>query len=391
VSSRVCLIRQSIYPYDSLVRREAETLRQAGFETHVICLDDPERGRTQKRNEIISGIVVHRLPLRRVKGNLTRYMYDYISFAILAALWVTSLHVRNRFDVIQVNTMPDFLVFSTIIPKLLGTRVVAMMYEPTPELWKSRYDSDAPRILTTIEQLVLAYVDCSCTVTQQLKEVYVARGADASKIKVILNVPEEGFLTLQGDGNGCYLDPEQFVLICHGAVEERYGHDTILEAVALVKSEIPGIRVRILGKGTYVQQLLRNKKMLGVDDCVDYLGYLPLAQMVQELRAANVGMVAQKASPYSNLVHTGKMYDYIALGKPVIASRLKAVEAYFGEDALRYFEAGNAQSLAEAIMDLYQNPGKRDALVVNARNLYGEYRWEKQREAYLSLYSEIMK
>ncbi len=386
---RVCIIRQSIYPYDSLVRREAETLRQDGLETHVICLDDPERGNDRGRNEVINGIVVHRLPLRRVKSSLTRYMYDYLSFAVLATLKITALHAKHRFDVIQVNTMPDFLVFSTIVPKLLGTKIMAMMYEPTPELWKSRYGTDAPRLLRIIEQMVLRYVDSACTVTQQLKDAYVARGANATKIKVILNVPEESFLAGAGEGNDHHGEQKRFVLICHGAVEERYGHDTIVQAVALVKADIPGIRVRILGRGNYVEDLLKNIRTLGVDDCVEYLGYLPLAQMVQELRDADVGIVAQKASPYSNLVHTGKMYDYIALGKPVVASRLKAVEGYFSDDALRYFEPGNAQSLAEAIVDLYRDPAKRQRLTRNATILYQGYRWEKQKEAYLSVYRNM--
>lgn len=387
---RVCVIRQSIYPYDSLVRREAETLLKAGYETHIICLDDPEGGSARKRGEIINGVVVHRLPLRRLKTGITRYVYDYLSFAFLAFLKLTALHARYRFKVIQVNTMPDFLVFSTIIPKLLGTKIVAMMYEPTPELWTSRYGKGAAGLLKVIEQLVLSYVDCSCTVTEQLREAYVARGAKASKIKVVLNVPEEAYLDVTRGCEEARMDAGRFVLVCHGAIEDRYGHDTLVEAVALARRDVPSLHVKILGKGSCVGQLLENIRRLGLEDCVECLGYLPLERMVAELRCADVGIVAQKASAYSNLVHTGKMYDYIALGKPVIASRLKSVEAYFGHDALRYFEPGNPVSLADAIVDLYRHPVKRDMLRRSAESLYREYRWEKQKETYLSIYRDVV-
>jgi len=268
--------------------------------------------------------------------------------------------------------------------------VVSMMYEPTPELWEDLRRSRPPKMLKVIEQLSLAFVDLSFTVTQQLKDAYVSRGAKPGKIRVVLNAPDESFLETQEVHIPRVTEENCFTSICHGAIEERYGLDTILEAIALVKPQIPGLRVRILGKGTYVDQMLEKRTQLCLEDCVDYLGYVPLEQMIHELGAADIGIVAQKSSPYSNLVHTGKMYEYIALGKPVLASRLKAVEAYFGEDALAYFEPGNPQSLADGILHLYQHPEERKKLASNAQVLYGRYRWERQKEVYLSTYQEFL-
>jgi glycosyltransferase involved in cell wall biosynthesis len=371
-----------------LVRREAETLRQAGYETHVICLKRLEDD--FQLEEVINGVYVHHLPLKRVKTSTSRYVFDYLSFAFLAFMKVTELHLKRRFDVIQINNMPDLLVFSAILPKLLGTKVVSMMYEPTPELWEDKHKSPPPRLIKMVEQLSLAFVDQSFTVTQQLKNAYISRGAKPDKIQVVLNAPDEKFLEIQAARNSSLDKGDGFTLICHGAIEERYGQDTILEAIALVKPQIPNLRIRILGKGTYVDKMLEKRKQLCLEDCVDYLGYVPLEQMVKELLAADVGIVAQKSSPYSNLVHTGKMYEYIALGKPVIASRLKSVEAYFGENALVYFDPANPQSLAKGILFLQQNPERMKILARNAQELYGKYRWEKQKEIYLSAYQQIL-
>lgn len=388
VSPRVCLIRQSIYPYDLLVRREAETLARAGYETHVICLERMNDDMDRQPEEMINGVYVHHLPLVRRKTSTARYIAEYLSFAFLAFVKVTRLHLQRRFDVIQVNNMPDLLVFATIIPKILGTKVVSMMYEPTPELWMELRHTRPPRVLALVEQLSLAFADLSFTVTQQLKDAYVSRGACPEKIKILLNAPDESFL--ETDKVSPLESGINFTLICHGAIEERYGQDTILAAIALIKPQIPNLRVRILGKGTYVNQMLEQRKRLRLEDCVEYLGYVPLDLMVRELQAADIGIVAQKSSPYSNLVHTGKMYDYIAFGKPVIASRLKAVETYFGEGALAYFQAADPQSLAESIVDLYHHPEKRQMLSRNAGELYRRYRWEKQQEIYLSVYQNIL-
>lgn len=390
MNKRICLIRHSVYPYELSFRREVETLHRAGYETHVICLDSGKND--HQREETIDGVYVHRLPLVRKKARIARYLYDYLSFTSLAALRVTSLHLRHRFTAIQVNTMPDFLVFATLIPKLMGTKVVVMMQEPVPELWTTLRGTSPPRVLMVAEQAALSYAHAALTVTEQLKARYVSRGADADKISVILNVPESRFL---GAGSvdetiDAPRDEDHFTLICHGAIEERYGQDTMLEAMALLKSQIPNLRLRILGRGSYVDGFLALRTQLGLEDCVDFLGYVPLSQMVAELQAADVGIVAQKSSPYSNLVHTNKMYEYISFGKPVLASRLKAVEAYFGDDALCYFEPANPESLAEGIVELYRNPAKGRALVEKAQALYEQYKWEHQKEIYLNVYQQLL-
>jgi glycosyltransferase involved in cell wall biosynthesis len=292
---------------------------------------------------------------------------------------------RRPYAFIQVNTMPDFLVFATLIPRLLGAKVTLQMYEPMPELWSTKFHSAALiKLLGTVQQLSLRYAHAAFTVTQQLKDSIVARGADPDKITVVLNVPEERFFQvntpeLLASTNGC------FTLICHGAIEERYGHDTMLEAIHSLRSLIPNIRLRILGRGSYLEEFLARVEALDLKDHVHYLGYVPLPQLVEELYTADVGIVAQKSSPYSHLVHTGKMYDYLCSNKPVIASRLRAVNAYFDEASLCYFTPGDAQDLARAIRYLYEHPEAREVLVANARRLYERYRWERQRRAYIAV------
>ena len=49
--------------------------------------------------------------------------------------------------------MPDFLVFAAAVPKLLGSRVVAYMHEPSPELaTRSSAGRVEPRARERVEQ-----------------------------------------------------------------------------------------------------------------------------------------------------------------------------------------------------------------------------------------------
>jgi hypothetical protein len=191
---RVCIIRQRDY-YELPVRREAETLRRGGYEVDVICLQQEGHPDVEVDNEVR----LYRLPLNRKKGNVLRYIYDYFSFLIMAGIKVTQLHLKQPYKVIQVNTMPDFLVFATLIPRLLGAKVAVFMKEPTPELGATLYKNRfMPTLLKVVEQLALRYANVAFTVTEQLKEVYVSRGARADKIHVVLNGPDAEHLLSYG-------------------------------------------------------------------------------------------------------------------------------------------------------------------------------------------------
>ena len=380
---RAAILRLLYYPDDMLVRREAEALRDAGFAVTVYCL----RKSGERAAEVVNGVSVQRLPLDRQKRGALRNLLEYLLFFCLSA-WRLSLdHLRQRYAVIQVNTMPDFLVFATFVPRLLGAKVVLMMYEPMPELWATKFRSPLPSaILRHIARWSIRYADAVITVTQALKENLIAHGAHPDKITVVLNVPDPATFDSELAGAPEPQRPGELTLICHGAIEERYGHDTMVRAVELLRERWPGLRLIITGDGGYREEFQSLIQQHNLQDQIRYLGYLPWAELVQQLRRADAGIVAQKASPYSHLVHTGKMYDFLALGKPVLASRLRAVQAYFDESSLGYFEPNDPQDLARVVAELLTCPERRRSLVEQSQQRYAQYRWEQQREIYLSVY-----
>ena len=42
----------------------------------------------------------------------------------------------------------------------------------------------------------------------------------------------------------------EFVVVCHGTIEDRYGQDTIIDAVRILRNEMPDLRVVITGRGS---------------------------------------------------------------------------------------------------------------------------------------------
>lgn len=370
-----------------MVRREAEALAGAGFDVDVICMRGPGR----PRRAVVNGVTVVSLPTnRRRGGSKARYAFDYGRFFMLAAGVLAARHLRRPYHVVQADSMPDFLVFAALVPKLLGSRVIAYMNEPTPELAETVFRAAwLSRVLVLIEQHALRFADHSFTVTDQLKEQYVKRGAAAGRITVVLNGYDPG--TIPADLSPVRVaGKREFIAVCHGTIEDRYGQDTIVAAANLLRNEIPDLRFIITGRGSRATHITRAIADNGLGDVVCFEGWVSRPLLFDILRSADVGIVAQKASPYSHLVHTNKMIDYWIFGLPVIASRLRAVSETYDDHFIEYFEPGNAAELAAAISRLRYDPGRRAELAENGQLALLRNGWTTQRETYLSVFAAVL-
>ena len=134
----------------------------------------------------------------------------------------------------------------------------------------------------------------------------------------------------------------KFTVICHGAIEDRYGQDTIIQAARILREELPGLEVVLTGRGKHEAEVLELIEASNLQDVVRFEGWVTEERLNDLLHSADVGIVAQKASPYSHLVQTNKMVDYWIFGLPVIASRLRAVSGLYGDGVLEYYEPGDA-------------------------------------------------
>ena len=382
---RAAIVRQTV-DYEPQIRREAEALAAGGFDVEFLCMRNPER----PTRSVVGGVAITSLPCSLNRSSRLHYLLSYAWF-FAAAAWTLSLrHLRRRYAVIQVNTMPDFLVFAAALPKWLGARVFIYMHEPMPELAQTLFGPGlVSRILGWVEQRALAFADHAFAVTEPLKQRFVERGAAADRITVVLNGVDPA--TRFGDwapspnGNG-----QGFSVICHGAVMDRYGQDTIVEAARLLRDELPDLRVVLTGRGPMVEELQRMIAAYGLGDVVSFEGWVSHDRMNQLLHAADAGIVAQKASPYSHLVHTNKMVDYWLFGLPVIASRLRAVSELYGDDTLEYFAPGDPVDLARAIRRLHDDTARREQLQRNGRLAEERNGWAVQRESYLTPFAEVM-
>ena len=387
---RICLVRQGYYPLDTRVRREVQALVSEGHEVDVVCLTRPGEPRLER----LGRVTVHRLPIPLRRAGVIHYLLQYGAFFLAASILVTALHAKRRFDVVQVNTMPDLLVFSALVPKLFGARILLDLHECMPEFYAVKFGTDlhhpAVRLLSWLEQSAIRFADFAITCTEQMKDAFVARGAGRSRVGIVMNSSNEEEFEPHEAGSVARM-ADEFRLICHGTVERIYGIDTIIRAVHVLRDEIPGLRLAIYGEGSALGEIRRLVGDLGLEGRVFISGrFAPIPELVDAIAAADVGVVAIRRDIFRDLTHCNKMYDFITMRKPAIVSRTSSVEAYFDEHCFRMFSAGDVQDLAQAIRELHASPRLRERLVRHATRANEPYRWPYQRRFYLEVVHRLI-
>src|SRR5437899_8400391 len=131
----VCILLQNYYEFDVRVRRKAEALVAAGYSVDVLSL----RSSHTEKTYTLNGVNVDTISLGKKRGSLARYVFEYVAFFLWAFVRV-SLQMRwKRYAFIDVNTLPDFLVFAAVAAKWKGAKLILHMHEITPEFYISKY------------------------------------------------------------------------------------------------------------------------------------------------------------------------------------------------------------------------------------------------------------
>ena len=362
------------YPLsETRVQREAEALVAAGFAVDVICL----REAGEQASERYRGVEIHRLPVRLEKRSLSRQLLSYVRFAILAGARMTTLHRRRPYDAVQVHNLPDFLVFSAVVPKLRGVPVILDLHDLMPEFFAGRFGSDArpslARLIDWQERLACRFADHVITVSEHWRQTLIRRGVPEGRCSVVMNLADEDLFTPTRSHqapNG------EFRLIYHGTVTRRYGLDLAIRAIALVKEEIPDIRLTILGDGDQMHELAHLRRQLDLEKIVDLDdGYRLAEDLPSIIERAHLGVVPYRSDVFTDGLLPTKLMEYAALGIPCIASRTTAIDEYFRNTMVEFFTPGDAEDLARRLRELHGNPSRLEELARRSRNFTKLHNW----------------
>jgi glycosyltransferase involved in cell wall biosynthesis len=304
-------------------------------------------------------------------------------FFSMAAQRAARMSMKQRYDVVIVCTMPDAVIVCAILPKFLGSKVVLDVHDTMPELYRDKFGgargAAGAKLLMFEERASSWWADRVLAVHDLHRDRLQQAGVPADKISVVMNSPDTRIFDLHKNGDA---PPNQFTLICHGTVTQRLGLDIAISAVASLRSEIPELRLKVIGEGDRLAESRALVDRLGLGGRVSFMDLVPVEKLPALLVKSDVGLVPYRPSSATHLMLPVKLLDYATLKIPVIAARLRTVEYYFGDGAVELFEPGSVSDLARAIKLLYSNPELRERLVERAGRALDALNWKNQRNEY---------
>lgn len=381
---QIAMVAAADYETDARIRRQAEALVQRGDDVTVFVLGDrPRTGRVVR-----DGVNVVRLPVSKYRGASRRmYLSGYLRFAFLT-FWHLTKRPRS-FDLIEVHSMPEALVLCALVPRLLGVPVLLDVHDLTSELFAVKFPGS--RWLAAVrrsERWAMRLASETITVHDAYATVIrAAHGDVVGQLRTVLNSPDEERFTDRrwrewGDDDVCFS--------FHGTLVHRYGVLSMVEAFRRVREELPGARLQVIGYGDARPELVITIERLGVGEAVELSpGAVPVDEMPHLIGEAHIGLAPNLLNDFTKAILPTKVLEYVALGMPVIASRLPVLCEYFDENAIYYVTPGDVDALAEAMIATARDPDAARLRASRALEQLERIRWSRQRAIYLAVIDEL--
>jgi glycosyltransferase involved in cell wall biosynthesis len=187
-------------------------------------------------------------------------------------------------------------------------------------------------------------------------------------------------LFYQREKNRCVqeagLDPACEYIGFVGSFYQYQGLATLLEAFERLHARRSSVRLLMVGDGEEATALREQAAQRGLSFWITWTGRVPYAHVPLLIGAMDVCVAPfcgdrGETSPV-------KIFDYLACGKPVVASAIPSVTALFSQsNGVVLIEPDRAEPLADAVMALLDRPEESRLLGIDGRTFVEErFGWE---------------
>jgi glycosyltransferase involved in cell wall biosynthesis len=235
-----------------------------------------------------------------------------------------------------------------------------------------------------VQKLSAGSADHVLTAGEPFRRQIRKAGLPAHKVTSIMNSPDPRLFAWQApapraERNG------SFILSYHGTLSEYNDLGVVLRAMALLCRDLPGLQLRVYGRGRAEPELRRLAAELNLDSQVAFLGFRPLDEMPARIREADAGIVPQRRSVFTALNYPTKAFEYIALGVPVLMGYTPSLDEMFGHIRGTFFQPEQPEELAQRLRALAADPGHARRVVLEQQQVCARFAWEGEKQRYVAV------
>jgi glycosyltransferase involved in cell wall biosynthesis len=388
-----CTVAYAFYESDFRVRRYAEVLAKRGGRTDAIAL----RADGMSRTETIKGVRLYRIQRRNFdsQGGPLDYFAKMLLFFIKSSMIILVNHIRNPYKIIIVHNVPDFFVFTAIIPRLTGTKIILDIHDILPELFCERFskplNSPYAMLLRIIEKYSVHFSH------------FVIAGNDLWRRKIAERnrYPVErciGFINYSHmeyfEGIRHSFIPGRLSIIYPGHLSYHHGVDIAIRAMPTVLARVPQATFSIYASSWIPDYRARLERLivdLNLMHAVCIHEALTIQELVEVYKSIDIGIVPKRGGFFASEAFSSKILDFMASGIPIVASRTTVDEFYFDDSMIKFFEIDNPADCAFKILDLYENPEKMVLLSDHGRRYAAANTWDIKKKDFEAIVDTLTK
>jgi glycosyltransferase involved in cell wall biosynthesis len=385
------LVENRSVPDDPRVWSEAGALRDAGYEVVVVCPRGTEVDLAPF--EIRDGVEIHRFSSAEGNGTLG-FVREYV-LAFWRVLRLTRRLARQRaFAVVHAANPPDYLLLAARSLKRRGAAFVFDHHDLFPELYRARFGGRKSlfyRLALVLEKLSFGLADVVVSTNDSYREIAIRRGGKRpDDVVVVRNAPDPKRFR-RGTPDPALRRGKEHLIAYVGVMAPQDGVDRALRALRLLRERRDDWHAILAGDGEAYEDVRRLASELGLDDVVEFPGFIRDQNRVGEIVAtADVCLAPEPKDPLNDVSTLIKIAEYMAAGKPVVSFDLHESRVTAGE-AAAYAEPNDASSFAARIDELLDDPERcRRMGEVGRRRVEELYSWEHSKAALLAVYDRLL-
>ena len=361
-------------------------LSKMGYEVHVMTYEDTK----------VEGAVTHTMRARE------KYRFDFL-FKLTHLVSILRVIMISNPDIIYTRNV-SFALLGLLIKKIKNAKLVLELNGLFSEDWKS----EKKKLYVGIKNIVWSYLeifvakraDAVIAVAQGIRDILIQRGGDRNKIFIIPNGANVDMFRQINDSaainelrNHHGISENDYIVAFIGNLAPHHGIEYLIKSAPLVLNVLPNTKFLIVGDGAIKKELINLSERIGVSDEIIFTGgvsyeIVPLYINMADVCVAPFIRVRNERIGLSPL----KIYEYLACGKPVVASDIKGIG-----DLLRNSNAGIAVTpedpveLANAIIKLLKDEKLRELMGKNGRELViNNFNWKHTAKKTIEVFERVL-
>lgn len=297
----------------------------------------------------------------------------YIKDVLSALLFV--LKLRERFDLyIGVDNLNAFV--GLMLKRMKRTkRVIFYTIDYVPERFKNRLLN---RSYHLIDKICCYRVDCLWNISGVMTEARNRDGVLKEKSAPQMVVPQ---------GNNYdrvrrlpFEEINRFDLVFMGHLREGKGIEFIIDAFPKIYHKVPQAKLVILGTGPLEPQLKERAARLGIDDKIDFKGFIEEHAELDKIMARCAVALAPYEPASKSLVYyadPGKIRAYLAVGLPIVVTKVPPTAYEIAQAKAGMVIEYDQEEFVQAVVKLLTDDEFYLVCRQNAIELGSNYSWDK--------------